>query len=498
MSLKRQVASGFFWVALAQVVGRGLSFVTTLILAKLLAPALFGLVGMAGVAIAALQFFQDMGFDAALVYRRDDVSEASHTAFFTVIATSLLVYLVAALAAPAVGVFFREPDVVPVLRVLALTILISGVGRVPYVLLSRALDFRRKIFPELTASLIGNGAAIVLALTGGGVWSLVWGQVIRAILSTALIWVVTPWRPKWRFSLPLARELFSYGKHVISSQTLIVLITNVDNAIVGRYAGDAALGFYGFAYNTSNQPATQITSIVSQVMFPTISKLGGENAGQTRARFYLTAVRYVAWITAPIAVATILFAPAFIYELYGATWAPAIIPLQFLAVYGFIRSIAANMGSIFLAMGKPQWLTYIAAWRLTTMLITLYPVTKRWGIEGVSILSAIVAVVDFVISATLVNRLVDAPWRAYVQRVGPPTLAALAAGLAARGLYPYLQLGKASPTAGMISLRLMAVGVLLVLCYAGLLWLVEPHFRATVGLALREARRLLQRQKDEG
>jgi O-antigen/teichoic acid export membrane protein len=480
MSLKRQVASGLFWVALAQVASKGLSFVTTLILAKLLAPALFGLVGMAALAIAALQYFQDIGFDAALIYQRENVDEASHTAFVTVILSSLLVYLIAVLVAPWVAAFFREPAVVPVLRVLALTVPIFSLGRVPYVLLSRELDFRRKIFPELAANVAGSGASIALAFAGAGVWSLVWGQIVRSALAAALIWLVTPWRPRLHFNWQLARTLFGYGKQIVSSQTLIFLITNVDNAVVGRYAGQAALGFYQFAYNVSNNPATQITSILSQVMFPAFSKLadedprkGRESVAQVRARYYLTTVRYVTWITMPIAVATILFAPEFIHGLYGNTWAPAILPLQLLAIYGLIRSVAANMGSVFRALGKPQWLTYIAAWRLATMLIFLYPVTKRWGINGVSALSAIVAVVDFVISASLVGRLVAAPWRAYGRMLIPTAATALAAGLFAHWLYPYLPLHKAS-------FRLLAAGAVLVLLYAGLAWLVDRELRAAI------------------
>ena len=158
MSLKRQVASGFFWVTLAQLAGRGLSFVTTLILAKLLAPSMFGLVGMAGLAIAALQYFQDAGFDAALIYRRDEVDEASHTRSSSSSppawrsswwhfwprrwwASSSANQLWCRSCA-------RWRSTIP----------ISGFARVPYILLSRDLDFRRKIMPELLANIIGSGA----------------------------------------------------------------------------------------------------------------------------------------------------------------------------------------------------------------------------------------------------------------------------------------------------------------------------------------------------
>ncbi|OQA40642.1 MAG: Teichuronic acid biosynthesis protein TuaB [Chloroflexi bacterium ADurb.Bin325] len=489
--LKRQVASALFWVALAQVASRGLAFVTLLILAKLVAPAMFGLVGMAMVALNALALFQDIGFESALIYRRKALDEASHTAFVTVILSSLALTVLALAAAPLVGRFFREEAVVPVMRVLALTILISSVGRVPLVLLSRELDFRRRIFPELTASVIASIAAIVLALRGFGVWSLVWRELLRVTLSSVLVWFVSPYRPRWQFNPAAARDLFAYGKHIVSSQTLIFLITNVDNAIIGRYVGDAALGFYQFAYNTSNQPATQIAGVLTQVMFPVFSKMADGDPAQARimrARYYLTTVRYVTWITTPIAVATILFAPAFIRGLYGEVWAPAIVPLQLLAVYGFIRSIAANMGSVFRALGKPQWLTWIAVWRLVTMAGLLIPVSLRWGIDGVSWLSAIVAVVDFVISAWLVGKLVDAPWRAYVRMLAPTWAAALAAGLVALWLYPALPFVKAA-------FNLLLAGGLLVAGYLALAWLIDPRLRETLRAGWRWLQRVLHGRK---
>lgn len=478
MTLKRQVASGFFWVALAQMTSRLLSFVTTLILARLLSPSAFGLVGTALLAIAALQYFQDIGFDAALIYRRDEIEDASHTAFWMVLASSLVIFLLTEAAAPAIARLFRQPEVTPVLRVLALAIPISSFGRVPYILLNRELDFRRRLLPELAASVLGNGTAIFLALRGSGVWSLVWGQqLLRVILATGLVWFFTTWRPRLRFSTRLARELFGYGKHIVSSQTLIFLITNVDNAVVARYAGQAALGLYSFAYNISNTPATQITSIISQVMFPTFAKLSG-NAAETRARYYLTLARYVTWITVPVAFATIFFAPEFILGLYGTEWAGAVLPLQLLAVYGLIRSVAANMGSVFRAMGKPHWLTAIAAWRLAIMLLTLYPAVRFWGIVGVGALSVVVAVIDFVISATLVGKLVAAPWRAYAQMLLPSGAAALiAAGLAHR-LYPFLPLPKTA-------LNLAAAGIILGAIYAGLTWLLDRQFRETATLGWR-------------
>lgn len=484
MSLKRQVVSGVIWVTLAQLFARVLIFASNLVLPKLLAPSIFGLAGTAMIVIGALNLFQDIGFESALIYRRKNVDEASDTTFWLIIGISLFLTAIAYLSAPLTArLFDKDPAaLIPVLRALALTFIISSFGRLPLVLLSRELNFRRRVVPEIASSVVATAIAIFLAFRGAGVWSLVWRELIRSILLTSLVWMVTPYRPRFRFNPALARELFDYGKHIVSSQGLIFLITNIDNIFVTRLAGTVAFGHYVLAYQWSNTPATQINSVISQVMFPTFAKLADGDPAQIRqlrARYYLMTVRYVTWLTTPLLAGMMLFARPFITDFYGAAWAPAIVPLQLLAIYGFIRSIAANMGSVFRAMGKPQWLTYIALWRLLTMAAALYPVTIRWGIVGVSWLSVAVAVADFLIASWLVGKLLEAPWRAYARMLIPTCIAAFAGGFLALEVYPYLPLAKAI-------YNLALAGVILVISYAVFLWLIDAQLRSTLrSLAVR-------------
>jgi PST family polysaccharide transporter/lipopolysaccharide exporter len=377
---------------------------------------------------------------------------------------------VSVLLAPAVAGFFNEPRLTAVLRVLALTMVLGSFGQVPYVLLSKELDFQRRAVPEVLAGVGGSLLSIALALNGFGVWSLVYGQVVESGLRTLLVWRFCPWRPRFAFSWTTARDLFGYGKHIFSSQVLIFLITNVDDAFVGKLAGTAALGFYGLAYKISNLPATQITRLINQVMFPAFSRMRDQMGEMSH--LYFVAVRTVAWLSAPIAIATVVFAPDFVNILYGDTWAPAILPMQLLAVYGFIRSIAANMGNIFRAGGRPEWLVYIAAWRLATMAVLLYPATRYYGIVGVSALSAGVAVADFLISAWLVDAILGTSAFEYARIVSPSLICALVAagvGRAAQVLSPV------RPLVG-----LLEAGIVMGLIYALLIWLADGELRRQV------------------
>ena len=297
MTLRRKVSTGLFWEGGAALIGQGLSFVVSLLLARLLAPEYFGLISIATLAISSLVFFQELGFSAALVYRQDDVEAAANTAHWTIIASSVVLYIIGFILAPLVARFFRSPEVTPILRVLALTIVISSLSRVSYTLLFKDMAFKKKVLPELLASLAGSVTSLLLALAGWKVWALVSGELVNASFATILVYLFYPWRPKLQFVRSLFREMFGYGKHIAASQILIFGITNVDDMFVGRMLGQAALGQYGLAYKISNLPATNITRLVTRVTFPAFTLLQGDIARMRGAFFRV--VRYVSLAVNP-------------------------------------------------------------------------------------------------------------------------------------------------------------------------------------------------------
>lgn len=486
MTLRARVSRGLFWEGGAALLGQGLSFLVSVLLARLLAPEYFGLISIATLAIQSLVFLQELGFSSALIYRQKDMEAAANTAHWTILISSALLYVAAFVLSPLVAQFFRSPEVTPVLRVLALTIVINSFSRVPYTLLAKELDFRKKVLPEVVSSTVGNLAALLLAWVGWRVWALVAGELISAALVTILVYLVSTWRPKFQFVRSLFDELFGYGKHIAVSQILIFGITNIDDLFVGRMLGQAALGQYGLAYKISNTPATNITRLVNRVTFPAFSIM---QASQERMRSaFFRQVRFVGALAMPIGIATIVFARDFVYAVLNESWAPAIVPMQILAVYGVIRSIAANMGIIFQAGGKPQWLASIATWRLITMAVLLYPFIRWGGLVGVSLLSAGVAVVDFIIAAFLVDKVLDARMVTYARILGPMFFYALLAG----GL-GYLV------NAGLLALgvwdvaALLAGGAVLVLVYGLLTWWRDDELRPEFNRALASLRRRARR-----
>jgi O-antigen/teichoic acid export membrane protein len=486
MTLRQRTTAGVFWVGLSAVTNSVFAMLIKYVLVRMLLPAEFGLVAMAGLAIDLLQMFREMGFASALIYRQGDVRKAADTMFTTVVCIAVVLFAIAFLSAPLVAAFFRAPALTAILRVLAVNILISAFGEVQFSLLAKNLAFRERLLPDLVPTVVYGVVAIGLALMNLGVWSLVIAKIVDSILTSLLAWIVVPWwRPKLRFDRREARELLDYGKHIVGSSVLVYFITNLDNTFVGRVLGQEQLGYYGTAYTQANLPARQISSVIGQVLFPAYSQIQDDKAFMRRA-FFRT-LRYVALLVTPLAVGMIVFASPFINMVYGATWAPTILPLQILALYGLLRALAVNMGSVFRAAGKPHWLTYIAVWRLAVMGIFLYPATRYYGIVGVSVLSSIVSVADFVISATLTSTVIHGTLSDYARALWLSCVVSLLSAAAA--LWSYQRM---SGTHDFIAL--VMAGSVMVCIYALIVLVVDAEARRFIWSLLLDVDQVRKRQ----
>jgi len=472
MTLRRQATLGTFWLGVSTAVRTAFRVLIKYILARMLLPADFGLVTMANTAIDFLQMFSEMGFSSALIYHKGETRKAADTTFVILIVIGAALLVGGWFAAPFVAAFYRTPELTLVMRVLALNILISSFGQVQLALLAKTLSFRERLLPDLVPVVAYGLIAALLALMGMGVWSLVIATVVSSLLTAGLAWVVVPWwRPSWRFDRTIARELFEYGVHIAGSGWLVFFITNLDNTFIGRVLGVEPLAYYGFAYSTANLPATHISRIIGQVLFPAFSILQ-DNVEALRRAFFRT-LRYVSLLSIPLAVGMIAFAEPFILTVYGKRWAPAIVPLQWLGIYGMIRSVAVNMGSVFKAGGKPNWLTSIAMVRLAVMGVLLYPATRYYGIVGVSILSAAVSVVDFLVSATLTNRIIHGSVADYFRALWIPVAFSLVTAGLARWTYARISVGH-----GLIGLVMS--GSLMVFTYAVIVLMLDADVRQLV------------------
>lgn len=402
MNLKSKAAYSFSFIALSAVIKRTVLFVTKIILARLLAPSDFGLVAIALLAVNTLALFQEFGLGATLIYKKDDPDFTNaNTAFIIIPIIASFFFTVAYFSAPFIADFFAISSSVSVIRLLAFTLLINSFGTVHSELLAKELKFRKIVLPEIVPKVIYATMTISLALVGFGAWSLVYGEITTALTSVILLWMVSDWRPTFKFNRKAAHELFKYGKYVLITTVLWFILTNVDNAIVGKMLGTEMLGIYSISYAVSTLPAYQIALMIDRVMFPIYSKLQDDQS--TLKGAYLKTIKYVSIVSIPTAFGIFAIAPDFVSVVLGDKWIAAILPIQVLSIYGLTTSIATSNSSLMKSLGRPDIDSKLELLQLIIFILIFYPLTVSLGIVGISLAVLISALISQIVSYTVIH-----------------------------------------------------------------------------------------------
>ncbi len=379
-TLAQKAVRGGFWVFLSFGFGKVLNFIRIIILARLLLPSDFGLMGLAMLSIGAVEVFTTTGISQALIQRKECDKEVLNTGWIIGILRGILLFVVLFFGAPYIARFFNNSLLTSILRIISITFLFSGFSNIGLILLPKELDFKRKTYFNLATSLLTTIVTITLAFILRSVWALVIGLVIGSVISLIVSYFIHPFRPRIKFNLQISKELLGYGKYIFASGVIIFLVTRGDDALVGKVLGVSTLGFYTMAYSLSNMPATSITHVISQVTFPVYSKLQ-DNIPKLREA-YLKTLQLTAFLSIPLAGGIFVLAPEFTKIFLGEKWMPMVPAMQVLCLLGVIRSIVAISGSVFQGVGKPKLLTQVSFAQLIILAIIIYPLTVKYNILG--------------------------------------------------------------------------------------------------------------------
>jgi O-antigen/teichoic acid export membrane protein len=425
------------WVVASSFGARGIEFTRSIILARLLMPEVFGLMGIASFIINGLDSVTQTGTGAALIHRQEQAKEVYDTAWVIGLARGLVLAGAVALAAPYVADFYHRPVLDGVLKLVAVGLIVRGGSNINLILYRRDLDFKRLAIVEQVGTAVGAAIVVALAWWLRSIWALIIGNLITSVCQVAFSYIIQPEWPRLRFRLKTAKELYRYGRFVAWAGVVIFLTLEADNAIVGKLLGMEALGFYVLAYSLANLPATHITYVISNVMLPSYSKLQGEP--ERLREVYLKVLKVTSTLTLPTAAGLAFLAPDFVRVVYGPKWLPMVAALQLLCIHGAFRSVAAVNGPLYMAMGKPSYGFYLNAVRLVFMLAFIFPFAYWRGIEGVSIAVTIPLAGMLIASTVLACRLLHIRTAAITRRLRAPVLASLlmaGALLAITSLWP--------------------------------------------------------------
>jgi len=426
-TLSQRVVRGGLWMLGLRVANRGLGFVRILILARLLLPEDFGLIGIALLATNILDTFSATGFSSALIQRGQAGEELWDTTWLFSLVRGFLLGAIVFAAAPWVAEFFGRPDALWIIRAIGLTLLLRGLTNPSVVGYIKEMSFQRQFGYEIGITVVDAAVAIPLALIYRSVWALAMGGLAGQAAGVVLSWLIHPMRVRLRFDRRAFRELYGFGRWITASNIFNFLLTQGDDILVGRLLGAPALGWYQMAYRVSNLPATEIASVISQVTFPAYAQLQ-ESRARVGAAF-LRVIRMSTLLSFPIGALVILLGPDFTRVILGPHWVPMISTMQILAIYGLIHSLGASCGPVFLGLGRANLTAKIQLVKLVIFAATVYPLTKTWGLLGTAGAVAGNAILVNPVADYLVMREVRGRFLDFLLTLWPPFLISLGMAL---------------------------------------------------------------------
>ncbi len=378
--MDKHLLGGIAWTAAAKWSSQILTWLCLLLVARILEPRDFGVVGIASVYLGLIAVFSEFGFGSALITLRNlSVNEIAQINTFSVISGAIGCLVSCALAIP-IGRFFRSPEVPAVIVVMSTNFLILGFKTVPSSVLQKDFRFKRLSLIDSLATIMQSLCILLLAWLGGGYWALALGSVVSAMVATALNVASRPWgfeRPRLK---SVARAV-NLSWQVLMARLSWILYSDADFLIAGRVLGTTALGAYTFAWNLATLPVEKVTALVGQV---TPAFFSANQADYKALRRYLeTLTEAVSLVTFPATIGLGLVAPEFVSLFLGNRWSGAVAPLEILAFYGSLRSLSALLGPLLTALRETRFLmwTNIAA---AILMPLLFYVGSRWGPLGIA------------------------------------------------------------------------------------------------------------------
>ena len=421
-------ARGVAW-SLTEIAGsRVANLVVFVLLARLLEPAAFGLVALAAVVISLINVLTDQGLGQALVQRARIERAHIDTVFWISLGLGLILAGALLAAAGPIADGFHRPDLAPVLRWLTLAVPFAALESVPLALLQRRLDFRPLAVRRLVATVLSGVAAVIAALAGLGVWSLVIQAVAQAAIATTVLWAKSPWIPAPSISRRHFRELFGFSANFAGMNLLNLTNRNADNLLIGAVLGPAALGLYSVAYAILLLMTDILMRTISAVAFPMFSRAQDDRAALRRG--YFTAIQLCAAVALPSFMLVAVTAPDIVAVAFGPKWeasAPIMVTLSFI---GALQSILWFNDAVISAIGKPGWAMRVTALNAITNVIA-FAIAVHWGILAVAVAYVVRGYLLAPVEVLVSKRLLHFEWRAYGRLLASPVFATLVMALAA-------------------------------------------------------------------
>ena len=372
--------------------------------ARLLSPSDYGLLTMALVVTGMIDLFRDLGTSAALVHRKEVSDSMLSSLFWFNTAIGLGSTVLLWLLSPVFSKFYQEPRLELLLRVLAPTFFISGLGQVQRTLMEKDLGFGRLAKVEISSSALASIVGIGLALAGAGVWSLVFQSLTTATAAAAILFLSLSWKPSWEFRWKEIKSLGYYSLQLTGFNLFNFLSRNADYLLVGCFLGARDLGYYTMAYRVMLYPLQNVSQVIGRVIFPVFSQVQEDEARLRRG--YLTVAGSIALVSFPMMTGLMVASDILVPVVFGPEWEPVIPLITILALIGLVQSVGTTVGSIYQAKGRTD---LMLRWGLFSgcLAVCAFVIGIRWGTIGVASAYAVVSLALVIPNFTIPFRLIN-------------------------------------------------------------------------------------------
>lgn len=429
------VMSNFLWRLAERFGAQGVAFVVSIVLARLLAPEAYGTIALVTVFTQILNVFIDSGFGNALIQKKDADDLDFSTVFYFNIAICVLLYLGMFLAAPLIAKFYNDASLTPVVRVLSLTLIISGVKNVQQAYVSRTMQFKRFFFATLGGTIGAAVIGIAMAYFGFGVWALVAQQIFNATVDTLILWISVKWRPKWMFSWQRLKGLFSFGWKLLASSLLDTVYSDLRQLIIGKMYTKTDLAQYNRGKQLPDLLVNNIDTSINSVLLPAMSQV--QDNPERVKNMTRRAMKTSTYVIAPVMMGLAFTAESVIHLILTEKWLPCVPFLRiFCITYMFYPVNTTNLNAI-KAMGRSDLFLKLETIKKVIGLIVLLG-TMWFGVMAMAYSLLFTSITSQIINSWPNKKLLDYSYPEQIRDILPGILLAVFMGCC---VYPVKWIG---------------------------------------------------------
>lgn len=426
-SSKQKVAGGLFWSYGERIMAQLVSLIVSIVLARLLDPENYGVISIVMIFITLCDAIVTGGFGNSIVQKKDTDELDVNTMLICSVAISLFLYIILYLAAPFIADFYQMEIIRPILRVLGLRLLISGVNSIQRAWIQKRMLFKRFFISTSFGTIISAIVGISMAYMGAGVWALVGQYLTNSFIDTFVLFVTNDWRPKLQFSFERAKQMLSYGWKVLLTTVVYTIEGDLRSLIVGKQFGSADLAYYDQGKKFPNLLVSNINTSISNVMFPVLSK--NQDSRERMKAICRRSIKTSTYLLAPLLLGLIAVSNEFVRVILSDKWLPCVPFLQILTLVYLVRPLTTTDQQAIMSTGRSNLtLRIMIAVNVTDVILLLIAVFVMKSVIMIAVGALLTEVVSMALFMKYVKKCIGYTYLEQLSDIIPSLLLAISMG----------------------------------------------------------------------